>query len=80
MNILMMTSKNDKYGAQRVFLDQAAALHRTGHNVVVVGRADDAKMNGVRDVIVNGVPVIEDGKMTGKLPGKVLRGPGHAGR
>jgi N-acyl-D-amino-acid deacylase len=28
---------------------------------------------------VNGVPVIEDGKMTGKLPGKVLRGPGYTG-
>jgi N-acyl-D-amino-acid deacylase len=27
-------------------------------------------------VLVNGTPVIEQGKMTGKLPGKVLRGPG----
>ena len=26
---------------------------------------------------MNGVPVIEEGKMTGTLPGKVLRGPGH---
>jgi len=26
---------------------------------------------------VNGVPVIADGKMTGALPGKVLRGPGY---
>jgi len=32
---------------------------------------------GMQYVVVNGVPVIEDGKMTGKLPGKVLRGPGH---
>jgi len=27
-------------------------------------------------VLVNGVPVIADGKMTNALPGKVLRGPG----
>jgi glycosyltransferase involved in cell wall biosynthesis len=67
MNILMMTSKNDKYGAQRVFLDQAAALHRMDHNVVVVGRgvegfvADAVRslgieyhgipMKGVRDLL-----------------------------
>ena len=67
MNILMMTSKNDKYGAQRVFLDQAAALRRMDHNVVVVGRgvegfvADAVRslgieyhgipMKGVRDLL-----------------------------
>lgn len=31
---------------------------------------------GMRWVMVNGVPVIADGKATGALPGKVLRGPG----
>jgi N-acyl-D-aspartate/D-glutamate deacylase len=31
---------------------------------------------GMRWVLVNGVPVIADGKATGTLPGKVLRGPG----
>jgi hypothetical protein len=31
------------------------------------------------DVLVNGVPVIEDGKMTNALPGKVIRGPGYLG-
>jgi dihydroorotase/N-acyl-D-amino-acid deacylase len=31
---------------------------------------------GMRWVLVNGVPVIADGKATGVLPGKVLRGPG----
>jgi len=33
---------------------------------------------GMQYVMVNGVPVIEEGKMTGALPGKVLRGPGYA--
>ena len=32
---------------------------------------------GMRFVIVNGVPVISEGKMTQALPGKVLRGPGY---
>ena len=32
---------------------------------------------GMEYVLVNGVPVIEQGKMTGKLPGKVLRGPAY---
>jgi len=32
---------------------------------------------GMEFVLVNGVPVIEGGKMTGALPGKVLRGPGY---
>ena len=30
---------------------------------------------GVTDVIVNGVPVLRDGAMTGKLPGRSIRGP-----
>jgi dihydroorotase/N-acyl-D-amino-acid deacylase len=32
---------------------------------------------GMEYVLVNGVPVIDRGKMTGVLPGKVLRGPGY---
>jgi dihydroorotase/N-acyl-D-amino-acid deacylase len=32
---------------------------------------------GMDYVLVNGVPVIEDGKMTGALPGRVLRGAGY---
>jgi N-acyl-D-amino-acid deacylase len=31
---------------------------------------------GMRYVLVNGVPVIDAGKATDALPGKVLRGPG----
>jgi dihydroorotase/N-acyl-D-amino-acid deacylase len=32
---------------------------------------------GMEYVLVNGIPVIEAGKMTGARPGKVLRGPGY---
>lgn len=32
---------------------------------------------GMDYVLVNGVPVIENGKMTGALPGKVIRGAGY---
>ena len=35
---------------------------------------------GMEYVLVNGVPVIANGKMTGALPGKVLRGPGYVPR
>ncbi len=31
---------------------------------------------GMDYVLVNGIPVIDQGKMTGNLPGRVLRGPG----
>ena len=33
--------------------------------------------SGMNYVLVNGVPVIREGKMTNALPGKVLRGPGY---
>ncbi len=32
---------------------------------------------GMQYVLVNGVPVIDEGKMTGALPGPVLHGPGY---
>ena len=32
---------------------------------------------GMRHVFVNGVQVLDDGKFTGKRPGRVLRGPGY---
>ncbi|MEO8432285.1 MAG: D-aminoacylase [Acidobacteriota bacterium] len=34
---------------------------------------------GFRFVAVNGVLVVDDGKITGKTPGRALRGPGYAG-
>ncbi len=33
---------------------------------------------GVRDVLVNGVPVLREGTHTGATPGRVVRGPGYA--
>jgi N-acyl-D-amino-acid deacylase len=35
---------------------------------------------GVREVFVNGVRVLSDGEHTGATPGRVVRGPGWAGR
>ena len=47
----------------------------------VTDRATYAQPNqlseGMQWVLVNGVPVIDDGKATGALPGQVLRGPGY---
>jgi dihydroorotase/N-acyl-D-amino-acid deacylase len=34
---------------------------------------------GVRDVFVNGVAVVRDGRHTGAKPGRVVRGPGYRG-
>lgn len=34
---------------------------------------------GVRDVLVNGMPVLRDGEHTGAKPGRVVRGPGWEG-
>ena len=33
---------------------------------------------GVRDVLVNGVPVLRDGEHTGATPGRVVDGPGRS--
>ena len=33
--------------------------------------------DGMQYVLVNGIPVVDDGKMSGALPGKVLRGPAY---
>jgi dihydroorotase/N-acyl-D-amino-acid deacylase len=34
---------------------------------------------GIRDVLVNGVPVLRSGKHTGAKPGRAVRGPGRWG-
>jgi dihydroorotase/N-acyl-D-amino-acid deacylase len=48
----------------------------------VTDRATFARPNqlseGMRWVLVNGIPVIANGKATNALPGKILRGPGTA--
>lgn len=41
MRILQMISKNDRYGAQLIFLDQVAALRDLGHDVHVVARGSE---------------------------------------
>lgn len=46
------------------------------HDLATYERPNQLSM-GMEYVLVNGVPVIENGKMTGALPGKVLRGPGY---
>ncbi len=37
----------------------------------------DALSEGVRHVLVNGVPVLKDGQLTKARPGRVIRGPGY---
>jgi D-inositol-3-phosphate glycosyltransferase len=67
MNILLMISKNDKYGAQRIFLDQVRCLQARGHAVTVVARGTEGfvtdsvramglpcaanRMKGLRDLL-----------------------------
>ncbi len=47
----------------------------------IIGRATFENPNqlpeGMQFVLVNGILVIDGGKATGALPGKVLRGPGY---
>ena len=49
--------------------------------LTVIDRATFAAPNqlseGMQWVLVNGIPVIDGGQMTGALPGHVLRGPGY---
>jgi len=75
-------------GADNLKLDRRGRL-RPGHyaDVVVFDPAtiqDHATFDqphqyatGVRDVLVNGVPVLRDGEHTGAMPGRVVDGPGR---
>ena len=66
----------------RTFRDYFARLGKQGIGINLasyVGATDLATFDqpnrlseGMRFVLVNGVPVIEEGKMTNALPGKVL--------
>jgi len=38
VNILLIISKNDRYGAQRIFLDQVDIMRKMANRVIVVGR------------------------------------------
>ena len=48
----------------------------TVHDVATFEKPNQLSQ-GMEYVLVNGVPVIDQTKMTGALPGKVLRGPGY---
>ena len=48
----------------------------TVHDVATFDKPNQLS-EGMEYVLVNGVPVIDQSKMTGALPGKVLRGPGY---
>ena len=50
---------------------------RDDHATSPPSRSPTSSPQGMDYVLVNGVPVIDGGKMTGALPGKVLRGPGY---
>ncbi len=51
---------------------------QTIHDVATFEKPNQLS-EGMRFVVVNGVPVIREGKMTGALPGKVILGQGAAG-
>jgi dihydroorotase/N-acyl-D-amino-acid deacylase len=63
---------------QGMWADVVVFDPETIHDVATYEKPNQLSV-GMRYVLVNGVPVIDAGKMTGKLPGQVLLGPGYAG-
>jgi dihydroorotase/N-acyl-D-amino-acid deacylase len=63
---------------QGMWADVVVFDPETVHDVATYEKPNQLSV-GMRYVLVNGVPVIDAGKMTGKLPGQVLLGPGYAG-
>jgi dihydroorotase/N-acyl-D-amino-acid deacylase len=77
--------------AQRVGLDDRGVIKRGMFADLVVFdpativdqatyEAPQQIARGVRWVLVNGTLVVDDGRVTGALPGRALRGPGWTGR
>jgi N-acyl-D-amino-acid deacylase len=50
----------------------------TIHDVATFDKPNQYSV-GMQYVLVNGTPVIDEGKMTGALPGQVILGPGYGG-
>lgn len=68
------------YDRGRIVIGQAADLVLFDPDALV-DKASFSKPHdlaeGVKTVLVNGVVVLENGKFTGKTPGKIIRGPGY---
>ena len=64
---------------QGMWADVVVFDPETIHDVATYDNPNQLSV-GMDFVLVNGVPVIADGKMTGARPGKVLHGPGPAYR
>ena len=61
---------------QGMWADIAVFDPDTIHDVATFENPNQLSV-GIQHLLVNGVPVISDGKATNALPGKVLRGPGY---